>query len=242
MLCTTGGKSQSRPAEYARRPTARSTAIEDITGLHPVRSPPNVSPTPYGHPPRLLALHGRGSSADRLRSTLVPGGYDAFTPNLDAMWTARPFAQQVADVDGWLDVADVAMGHSWGAWVLLAAAVERVGRGARSVPILLLSPLFGVGRHPGGAAMGFIPPRSRRLGAAVGEPGVGVATIAPGRLAIVHGEADDQVPLANLREAVGDRYRLVVVPGGHRLDHQSARDAVRTELLRVLTVPTPTAD
>lgn len=183
---------------------------------------------------RLLALHGRGSGPKSVLEYL-PDTVTADAPHMDAAWLARPFAEQVGDVGGWLDRADVAVGHSWGAWLLLAAAVERVERGLDLPNVVLLAPLLGTGRHPGGAPLGFIPPRSRRLAAALSPPDAKMSTLPAESVTIIHGEDDEQVPIENVRDAVGDRYRLLTVPGGHRLDHPEARQTVRAELVRVLS-------
>jgi hypothetical protein len=185
----------------------------------------------------VLVVHGRGGRPGAPPLDLVvtaPWTAPIHVPALSATWLARPFAAQVADVRGWLGDAALAVGHSWGAWLLLAAAEERVGRGEALPRLLLLSSVLGMGTHPSGRPLGYIPPRSRRIMAALGIGEVeGGVRLPLERLTFVHGEQDEQMPVATARAVAERGYVVKVVPGGHRLDGKDAREAVEVEVERL---------
>ncbi len=176
---------------------------------------------------RTLYLHGRGSSPTDPPGDLVgeiDSPYTLYAPHLDGNWFAHP-ARGEAQVDGWLDDTALAIGHSYGGWMLLCAAHSRLSRGASCPRILLLSSVLGPGAAGG---RGFIPYRTRAIGEALGIRGSDPQPIFPAdRLSFVHAEDDEQCPVAPLH-TLKKWFTVEIVPGGHRLDHPVARDVVRS--------------
>lgn len=80
----------------------------------------------------------------------------------------RSFAQRVAAVDRLLDAFPVAAAHGFDAWLLMAAAAERVERKAPVPQLLLFNPILGGSQHLNGALLGYRAPRGRRVRAAFG--------------------------------------------------------------------------
>lgn len=187
----------------------------------------------------ILALHGREGSPQAMVARLGLAPAEVVGPSLDSGWLAQPFADQVEAVIDSLANVPAAVGHSWGAWLLLAAACELRARGRAAPPFLLLSALLGIGLHPGGAAIGFIPPRASRIRRFIAAPEVegGLAR----RTIFVHGADDTQVPPAAILPLVELGFRCVVVPAGHDLNNTVARDVIRQELLAILA-PLPTTE
>jgi hypothetical protein len=83
-------------------------------------------------------------------------------------WKQRPFADQVAEVDAWLDAAEIAAGKSYGAWLLLAAAAQRAERGSGVPPLALWNAPLGQARHLNGALVGYRAPRAAQVRTALG--------------------------------------------------------------------------
>jgi len=183
----------------------------------------------------LLYLHGRGDTPESHPGSLVLQEMAQLTtlaPTLDDAWLGQPFGAQVETVERWLGDVSAAAGHSWGAWLLLNAAHGRHRRGETFPPLLLLSALLGAGTL-GGA--GYLAPGARAVGEALGltasDPGR--AALPSDRITFVHGENDEQCPVELVRRLSG-RYRVTIVPGGHRLDDPLAIEGVR-EALRSFT-------
>lgn len=120
--------------------------------------------------------------------------------------------------------------HSWGGWLLLAAAAEQVAVGRPIPHILLLGTVLGAGTHPG-ANIGYLAPRSGRVLAALGlRERPGAVLIPRDRLTFIHGVDDDQSPSAALAGLPAAGHRVVLVPGGHRLAGDDARRVIGEEL------------
>lgn len=186
----------------------------------------------------VLYLHGRGSEPETPPGDLVAAsswGVPLVAPHLTDDWLSQPFSRLVSEVDGWLDSAELGVGHSFGAWLLLCAAVERVERGPAIPRLCLLAPILGKGFSEK-SGIGFFAPRANRVRAALGfETGSFLEPLRE-RVQIVHAERDGQ---SRVRDAVELRalgYTVTIVPGGHRLDHPGARTDV-ARILRSLAEP-----
>lgn len=90
------------------------------------------------------------------------------SPAVAPYWKQRYFAEQVDEVDSWLDASDLSVGKSYGAWLLLGAAVQRVERGCTFPPLALWNAPLGEARHLNGALVGYRAPRAARIRAALG--------------------------------------------------------------------------
>ena len=83
---------------------------------------------------RVLYLHGRGDRPPAPPGDLVlgvdwPGS--VLAPVLDDGWQAQTFERRVEHVARWLERARLAIGHSFGGWLLLCASLrlrEEIGR------------------------------------------------------------------------------------------------------------------
>jgi pimeloyl-ACP methyl ester carboxylesterase len=185
----------------------------------------------------ILYLHGRGETADSPPGDVVrgePWGGPLYAPTLTPEWLARPFAEQVDDVDRWMEACRFAIGHSFGGWLLLCAAEQRLARQATVPPLLGLSCVLGRGLLPG-SKVGFFAPRATRVREALGLDGAGPGSSAlRERLTLIHGEEDAQCPPGAARELAGLGYAVTLVPGaGHHLWEPRARAAVRVALRSV---------
>lgn len=180
----------------------------------------------------VLYLHGRGSEPDSPPGDLVascPWGEPLVAPGLTDDWLALPFPRLVEQVDGWLESSSLAIGHSFGAWLLLCAAVERAKRGVEIPRLCLLAPLLGKGFSEE-TGIGYFAPRAKPVRAALGfEPGR-VHEDLQRRLRFVHAEQDGQTSIEDADRLRSLGYTVAVLPGGHRLDHPKAR----TDVARVL--------
>jgi len=197
-------------------------------------------PAPVGP---FLYLHGRGD-----RPSSPPGdqvcnllGASVESPHLTTEWLARPFGEQADAVDRWMDPPrTLAIGHSWGAYLLLAAALQRTSRGVNVPQLLLLSAVLGTGgvQGAGKPSLGFIAPRAREIQRALGLDGESPDPILPrDRLSFIHGESDEQCPVDHLHALAASGYDVTIVPGGHRLDAPEAMFTVRNSLGRYATQP-----
>lgn len=180
----------------------------------------------------VLFLHGRGESPDRHVGAVVASVCPPkmlFAPRLTDSLLSRPFAEQVADARRCLAQAKVAVGHHWGAWLLLAAALEAEEAGEAVPSLLLLASPLGVGVLPGDPPMGYIPPRSAKIMRAI------TGTDRPplqARMVFVHGQHDPQVYLASAQSVAASGRTVHVVPTGFRLE--GAEEVVRRELRSLL--------
>jgi hypothetical protein len=83
-------------------------------------------------------------------------------------WRRKSFGEQIGLLEGWLGEVQIGLGHSFGAWLLLAAAEQRVSLGAETPPLVLWNSPLGRGSHLNGALVGYRAPRSQRVRAALG--------------------------------------------------------------------------
>ncbi len=154
-----------------------------------------------------------------------------FAPSLTDDWLGKPFSHQIDQVEKWLDSSAVAVGHSFGAWLLLCAAVQQLDKGVRHPRLLLLSTLLGRGFNPK-MRMGYFAPRAQRVHAALGLEG-SEPELPVDELFFVHGEDDEQCPVEPIRELGELGFSVRIVPGGHRLHHPVARRMLSAALTQL---------
>jgi hypothetical protein len=180
--------------------------------------------TQHAATPCILYLHGRHASPDEPPGDLIAAvnwPCPLNRPEIDDAFLRRPFADQMRAVDGWLGSALLAIGHSYGAWLLLCGALDRLERGRPIPPLLLISAVLGAGGRGTGES-GSIPPRARRVRQALGlGHGTGVR-FAGGAIGFIHGGHDDQCPVEAVRALSGTQ-NVCIIPGGHRLTEPEAR-------------------
>ena len=182
----------------------------------------------------VVFLHGRGEAPDRHVGAIVQQRCPPkklFAPVMDDRLLSRPFAEQVADARRCLRTAKALIGHHWGAWLLLAAALEAEEAGEPIPPMLLLASPLGVGILPGDPPMGYIPPRSAKIMRAL--TGTGRAPM-QARLVFVHGTQDPHVYLASAQTVAASGRTVRVVPAGFRLEGEEAEQVVRCEVENLL--------
>ena len=178
--------------------------------------------------PLVLYVHGRGDAPSDPPGDLV-GHFEwslpLHAPRLDEDCFAHPALCQ-REVEHWLDRAALGVGHSYGGWLLLCAAQARLARGAACPRLLLLSSVLGPGSSRG---LGFLPYRTRAIRRALGLHTADEPVFPPDMLTFVHAEGDEQCPVEPLH-ILERRFRVRIVPGGHRLEHPQAQAAVRAAL------------
>lgn len=182
----------------------------------------------------IVFLHGRGESPDLHVGSIIARHCPPkklFAPRLTDSLLLRPFAEQVADARRCLQTAQLAIGHHWGAWLLLAAALEAEEAGETVPPLFLLASPLGVGVLPGNPPMGYIPPRSAKIMRAI--TGNGRPPLAA-RMVFVHGEQDPQVYLASAQNVAASGRTVFIVPAGFRLEGTEAEALVTRELKNFL--------
>jgi len=198
-----------------------------------MEKPHNLSEVSDGPPgPKVLYLHGRGDQPTDPPGDLVQQidwRFPLFAPEMDQAWHNQRFGSRLAEVDDWLDDATLAIGHSFGGWLMLAAGAARLEEG-RTVPeFLLLSSVLGVSvGKKSGRRVGFsAPPGMARVHRALGmnSGGAPSAMFAAEDIQFIHGESDTQCPVELIR-ALRAKFTVQIVPGGHPLDHPEARAAV----------------
>ncbi len=188
----------------------------------------------------ILYLHGRGEQPSSPPGDLIlkqPWKPILHAPHLTDSWLSLAFDVLVNEVDRWMESAAITIGHSFGGWLLLCAAVQRKERGAAIPETLLLSPILGRAMDPKTGA-GFFAPRElqvrRSLGLVKEENG---QLLPPDRVSFFHAEEDWQCPTADMPLLASLGYSVKKVPGGHRLDHPVARAAVVSAIGRLWPRP-----
>lgn len=178
----------------------------------------------------VLFLSGRGGSVASSPGDLVaahPWPVPLLAPELDEAWCVQPFAQQLSQVQGWLEGAGLAVGYSYGAWLLLAAAEERARGVAEPLPtepgLLLLSPILG----ELGQLRGLLQraPRAVRL-----RTSLGLGEAEPegwlGGVRFLFGDDDPLVRPAEVARLAGRGLEVECVAAGHDLAEPAGRRAV----------------
>ena len=134
-------------------------------------------------------------------------------PDLSSEWLAKPLGEQVAEVEELLVDAAGAVGHAWGAWLLLCAMESLSERGWKPPPTLLLSCFMGTGRYTGQSQEGYALPRTERIEAALCRGG----RLSGAPIRFVHGVLDEQAPMAQLHFVEAEGFSLLQAECGHRL-------------------------
>ncbi len=170
-----------------------------------------------------MYLHGRGGSPSAPLGALVAG--QAWrgalqAPSLDDAFCSRPLSSQLADVHGWLERSSVAIGHSWGAWLLLCACEER---GSNAPPMLLLSPILG--RTGAMGRVGFRAPRAGRIRRWLGLEGGAPSRWVVANVVFVLGHRDPQLLPGDAEALSRLGVRVEDVEAGHGLRSTEGRAA-----------------
>jgi hypothetical protein len=185
----------------------------------------------------ILYLHGRGDEptdppGDLVLKTEWPT--ELKVPILDELWQGQRFYRRIAEVDAWMDHAELAIGHSFGGWLLLYASSVRLETGRHIPRLLLLGSVVGTGAATTGEKIKTYsaPPGMPKVHAALGlHGGKARSTFPPNRLEFIHGVGDRQSPVG-LVKTLANSFLVQIVPGGHRLEHPKARKVLISSLGR----------
>jgi len=183
----------------------------------------------------VLYLHGRGEDpravpGDRVISYPWPMVLRA--PPLTADWLAQPFPQQVSIVDEWLSECSGAVGFSWGAWLLLCAALERMDRGVEPPPLLLLSCVLGEGNYTGSER--WKAPRAKEVLDALGlgsRPSP--REFSRDRVRFIQGDQDNTGSPETAEQLQAAGFVVQAVHGGHGLRGRQAAQVIERELAQL---------
>lgn len=180
--------------------------------------------------PQALFLSGQpvphGSIVDRLVSEAARA-FEVRTVET-AEWRRRDFTGEVNRVDDLLDECGVAVGQSYDAWLLMAAAEQRAVRGHRIPFLLLLNPVLGSAQHLNGALLGYRAPRSRRVRAAFGlDPDDDGRAALVRRVTYVFGDNDPFSSQSDWSYLRGLGCPVHVVRGWHQLHRRDVEERLR---------------
>jgi len=191
----------------------------------------------------VVYLHGRGDVPESGPGDLVQahawGARRLIAPTLEADFYRQPFEAQVSHVDSLVGEAGLAIGFSYGSWLLLTVVAMRQLT-ERPVPdLLLLSPILGYG---GTAAAGLVAPYARELRRHLGlsewahwlpnKARARAPIVTPERIALIHGVDDPQCATEDVRALRPLGYPVTIVDGGHQLSSPGAHAAVQCALAR----------
>ncbi len=183
----------------------------------------------------VLYLHGRGEDPRDPPGDIVlsfPWKSGLSCPPLTAEWIAQPFPQQISCVDEWLEEAPAAIGYSWGAWLLLCAAHERLQRGLDPPPLLLVSCVLGEGNYTGSGL--WKAPRCEEILSALGVGEKSCKTpFDPTDIRFVQGRQDQIVPGDGTQRLLKAGHCVVEVESGHLMRGPEARKIVSQECARI---------
>lgn len=180
--------------------------------------------------PQALFLSGQpvpdGSMADRLVSEAARA-FEVCTVETGE-WRRRDFTGEVNRVDALLDQYGVAVGQSYDAWLLMAAAEQRAVRGDRMPFLLLLNPVLGSAQHLNGSLLGYRAPRSRRVRAAFGlDPEDDGHAALMRRVTYVFGDNDPFSSQSDWSYLRGLGCPVHVVRGWHQLHRSDVEERLR---------------
>ncbi len=179
----------------------------------------------------LLFLQGGGLSpregvGESVFAVDWPTGLRA--PELGPDWLAQPFGEQLSQVEELLEEACGAVGHGWGAWLLLCAMESLSERNWAPPPTLLLSSFMGSGRYTGQSEAGYALPRTDRIEGALRRGG----RLNGAPIRFLHGTLDQQAPLEQLGFVEDEGFSLLRGQCGHRL-LGPGRALLEAELIRL---------
>ena len=189
----------------------------------------------------VVFIHGRGDTLEvspgDLLSEFAWGERRFISPTLGADFYRQPFEDQIAQLDTLVGDARLAIGFSFGSWLLLTLTAMRQLTGRRVPDLLLLSPILGYGGTP---AAGLVAPYARELRRHLGlnewahwlpnrarcRPPI----VDPERIALIHGRHDPQCATEDVEALAKLGYPVSITDDGHRLDSPSSRSLVRRTL------------
>lgn len=180
--------------------------------------------------PRALFLYGqpvvRGAMVERFVAE-ASRSFDVRTIETGP-WRRRDFAGEVDRVDTLLGESAVAVGQSYDAWLLMAAAEQRSGRGESTPLLLLLNAVLGTAQHLNGALLGYRAPRSRRVRAAFGlDPAEDGRRSLMRRVTYVFGDNDPFSSESDWSYLRGLGCPVHVIRGWHRLHRRGVEQRLR---------------
>ena len=189
----------------------------------------------------LVFLHGRGDEAESPPGDLLyHRNWEErrlVAPTFEADFYRQPFEEQIRRVDALVGQARLAVGFSYGSWLLLTlVAMRRLTE--RSAPdVLLISPILGYGGTP---SAGLVAPYARELRRHLGlsewahwlpnTSKVRPPIVDPERIAFIHGSQDPQCATEDVQALAKLGYPVSIVDDGHRLDSPYARALVDSTL------------
>lgn len=191
---------------------------------------------------QIFFVHGRGDAPEEAPGDLLMehgwGTREFVAPSFDADFYRENFEAQIERVDAMLGEAPLAMGFSFGTWLLLTVVAKR-RLTEREVPeLILLSPILGYG---GTAAAGLVAPYAREVRRHLGlsewahwlpnNARARAPIVCPERIHVVHGTEDPHCATEDVRALSPLGYQVTIVGDGHRLESPEARIAIRRALV-----------
>jgi hypothetical protein len=193
----------------------------------------------------VVFLHGRGDAPEVAPGDLIHdqawGERRLVAPTLDTSFYRQPFEAQIRHVDELVGDARLAIGFSFGSWLLLTVVAMRQLTDRPVPDLILLSPILGYGGTP---AAGLVAPYARELRRHLGlsewahwlpnRTAVRPPIVNPERIAFIHGTQDPQCATEDVKALAKLGYPVSIVDDGHRLESPSARSLVRRTLSAVM--------
>ena len=219
----------------------------DVTHVDAVELEAEAVEEPPATERDVVFIHGREDALDVPPGDLIQdqawGERRLVSPTLGPEFYRQSFEEQIRHLDTLVGDAWLAIGFSFGSWLLLTVVAMRQLT-ERPVPdLLLLSPILGYGGTP---AAGLVAPYARELRRHLGlsewahwlpnRAAVRPPIVNPERIAIIHGMQDSQCATEDVRALGNLGYPVSIVDDGHRLESPSARSLVRRTLNAVMGV------
>ena len=193
----------------------------------------------------VVFIHGREDASDVPPGDLIHdqawGARRLVAPTLDADFYRQSFEEQIRHLDELVGEARLAIGFSFGSWLLLTLVAMRQLTDRPVPDLLLLSPILGYGGTP---SAGLVAPYARELRRHLGLsewahwlPQRGKAKspiVNPERIALIHGSQDPQCATEDVRALAALGYPVSILDDGHRLQAPSSRLLVRRTLNAVM--------
>ena len=215
----------------------------DVTPVDAV-DPESVAQAPAGKQD-VVFMHGREDASDVPPGDLIHdqawGARRLVAPTLDAAFYRRSFEEQIRHVDELVGEARLAIGFSFGSWLLLTLITMRKLTERPAPDLLLLSPILGYGGTP---SAGLVAPYARELRRHLGlsewahwlpnRAKVRPPIVNPERIALIHGSQDPHCATEDVKALAALGYPVSIVDDGHRLEAPSSRLLVRRTLNAVM--------